>query len=72
MTKQFQKGDRVVYQSGHGCLYEALVLRVHRDTSWTVRVQWPLDADGKPMLNCFQGDKFRVGPRHILGQMNAA
>lgn len=63
---EFQKGSHVVYQSGHGNLYTALILRVHRDDTWTVRVQWPLDADGKPMTSCFQGDKFRVSRANLL------
>ena len=66
---QPRKGESVVYTSGHGLEFLALVLRAHRDGSATIRVQWAI-RDGA-LLNGFWGDVHRVEP-HQLSPRTAA
>jgi len=41
-----KKGDKLIYRNRYGDLYTALVLRAHKDESWTIKVLFPLKADG--------------------------
>ncbi len=63
-----KKGDYLVYVSGHGNRFQALVLRAHRDGTFTVLVQWPLTA-ADTTCGCYQGDTWRIGAKNIVGPL---
>jgi hypothetical protein len=54
-----KKGETVFYTNGAGT-FRAVVQSVHRDGSVTVKVMFPVSADGKD-IPAYQGDIVRAG-----------
>lgn len=60
-----KKGQKFAYRAGSGNLYSAIVLRAHRDGTYTVRVYFALDKIGREIEGTMQGDKYRIGAANV-------